>query len=47
VAIDRCSDPTPLLQALDLSLERLPSGGSRTLRYAAPAGTGRATMEQG
>ena len=36
-AIDTCADPTPLLQALDTDLARLPSGELRKILRAASA----------
>lgn len=44
-ALDARADPTPLLQALDISLARLPSGEMRKMLRAASANIRRALEE--
>ena len=46
IAIDMCADPTPLLQALDTDLARLPSGEVRKMLRAASAKIRHAVAEQ-
>lgn len=44
-AIDTCADPSPLLQALDTNLKRLPSGELRKMLRAAAGQIRRALDE--
>ena len=46
-AIEACADPTPLLQALDVNLARLPSSELRKMLRAASAKIRLAVTEQG